>query len=211
LKVAPCPGKPHWLFFVLLVLNACTGVAVKETGTGNKAAYQDRATKIAAISEWGFVGRISLDDGDRGGSGRLQWEVRPGNSELDFHGAMGRGAWHLRISPEGAVLKEANGAEQTAAGVNALIQDRIGWPIPVDALQWWVRGLAAPGAVEDQKFDSQGLLISLGQFGWSVDYDRYDSVDGAVLPARLNARRDNYRVKLAIRRWQMDMSHAPAN
>ena len=203
--------KPHWLFFVLLVLNACTGVAVKETGPGNKAAYQNRAAVLAAIPEWSFVGRISLDDGDRGGSGRLQWEVRSENSELDFHGAMGRGAWHLQIGPEGAVLKEANGAEQTATGVNALIQDRMGWPIPVEALQWWVRGLAAPGAVEDEKFDSEGLLISLGQFGWRVDFERYDSVAGAVLPVRLNARRDNYRVKLAISRWRMDKSHAPAN
>ncbi len=196
---------------MLLVLNACTGVAVKEAGPGNKAAYLSRAAKLAAIPEWGFIGRISLDDGDRGGSGRLQWEVRPGNSELDFHGAMGRGAWHLRIGPEGAVLKEANGAEQTATGVNALIQDRIGWPIPVDALQWWVRGLAAPGAVENEKFDPEGLLLNLGQFGWSVDFDRYDSVAGAVLPVRLNARRDDYRVKLAIGRWWTDMGHAPAN
>jgi outer membrane lipoprotein LolB len=193
------------------MLNACTGVSVKESGSGSKAAYLSRAKKIAAIPEWGFVGRISLDDGDRGGSGRLQWEVRHDSSELDFHGAMGRGAWHLQISPEAAVLKEANGAEQTAAGINELMQDRMGWSIPVDALQWWVRGLAAPGAIEDEIFDPEGRLLSLDQFGWSVDFSRYDSMAGVALPIRLDARRDNYRVKLAVSRWQMDLSHAPAN
>jgi outer membrane lipoprotein LolB len=203
--------KPHWLFSLLLVLSACTGFAVKETGPGNRAAYQDRAVVLAAIPEWGFVGRISLDDGDRGGSGRLQWDVEPGKSEIDFHAAMGRGAWHLEIGPEGAVLKEADGSEQSAPGVNTLIQDRMGWPIPVDALQWWVRGLAAPGAIENEKFDSEGLLISLGQFGWSVDFKRYASTAGAQLPVRLNASRENYRVKLAISRWRMNVSHASAN
>jgi outer membrane lipoprotein LolB len=192
------------LLLVALALNACSGASVKKTVPDSKAAYQERAEKLGAISAWGLVGRISLDDGDRGGSGRLQWEVKPGRSELDFHGAMGRGAWHLQISPESAVLKEANGAEQIAPGVNALIQDRMGWPIPVEALQWWVRGLAAPGTVEGEQYDSQGLLTKLDQFGWSVKFNRYDLVAGIAVPVRLDAIRDNYRVKLAISRWQMD-------
>ncbi len=203
--------KAYLIFIVLLVLDACTRVPVKEPVHGNKVAYQDRAAKLAAISEWSLVGRISLDDGDHGGSGRLQWDVEPGNSELNFHGAMGRGAWHLQIGPHGATLKEANGAEQTAAGVNDLIQDRMGWPIPVDALHWWVRGLAAPGAAEDERFDQQGLLLSLDQFGWSVDFNRYVSFAGVVLPTRLDARRDNYRVKLAISRWRTEASRAVTN
>jgi len=203
--------KSYWPFLVLLLLNACTGVPVKEPLSDSKAAYLERASRLDAIPEWGLVGRISLDDGDHGGSGRLQWDVRSDSSELDFHGAMGRGAWNLQIGPAGAVLKEANGTEQTASGVNDLIQDRMGWPIPVDALQWWVRGLAAPGAVEGKEFGLEGMLISLNQFGWSVDFSRYDSVAGVMLPKRLNATRDNYRVKQDISRWQMDMSDDPAN
>ncbi len=186
-------------------------MSVKEPEPGNRAAYQDRTGKIGAVSEWGLVGRISLDDGDRGGSGRLQWDVESDSSELNFHGAMGRGAWHLQISPGKATLTEANGAEQTAAGVNTLIQDRMGWPIPVEALQWWVRGLAAPGTIEDEMLDSEGLLIHLDQFGWSVDFNRYDSTAGVELPVRLDARRDDYRVKLAISRWKMDLGDVDAN
>ena len=195
--------KIHWLIVLLVILNACTGTPVKESVTGNRAAYLERTEKLASIHTWGLVGRLSLDDGDQGGSGRLQWDVMPTGSELDFHGAMGRGAWHLQIRPEGATLKEADGTEQTAAGVNTLIQDRMGWPIPVDALQWWVRGLAAPGAVEDEVLDLDGRLLTLEQFGWSVDFNRYDSVAGVAVPVRLDARRGSYRVKLAIGRWQM--------
>ena len=195
--------KAYWLLVLLVALNACTGVSVKESVVDKQLAYQDRAEKLGAITAWGFVGRISLDDGEQGGSGRLQWDVEQQNSVLDFHAAMGRGAWHLEIGPEGAVLEEANGIEQSAKGVNALIQERMGWSIPVDALQWWVRGLSAPGTSEIEELDREGLLIHLEQFGWSVDFNRYDSDAGVDLPVRLDARRDNYRVKLAIGSWLM--------
>lgn len=184
---------------------------VKDQGSGNQSAYQERSRKLNATSEWSLVGKISLDDADQGGSGRLQWDVKPGHTELDFHGAMGRGAWHLKIGPEGALLRMADGTEQNATSVNELVQESIGWPVPVEALQWWVRGLAAPGEVEDEQLGSDGLLMSLRQFGWSVDFRRYDSVDNMKLPIRLNATRDNYRVKLAISRWRMDVGDAVAN
>lgn len=188
---------------MVFALSACTGVAVKQPGAGGKLIYQQRALEISAVRQWSFSGKISLDDGDQGGSGRLLWDVQEDSSELDFHGALGRGAWHLHINPDRATLKLANGDEQIAAKVDDLIQQRIGWALPVDALQWWVRGLAAPGLVTAEQFDASGLLIHLDQFGWSIDINRYKSFAGLQLPVRLDARRDNFRVKLAIGRWEM--------
>ena len=159
--------------------------------------------KIGTVDEWRLLGRISLDDGDQGGSGKLQWEVAADRSTIDFHGAMGRGAWHLEISPESAVLREANGNEYSAPGVDNLIQQQMGWPVPVDALKWWVRGLAAPGSIEHRLLDDQGLLLGLGQFGWQIDFNRYKSDTGVAMPTRLDARRENYRVKLAVSRWHI--------
>ena len=204
-------SKCYWLFLFVLTLNACTGVSVKEPVPVNEAVVQDRISKLKAITRWNLSGKISLDDGDRGGSGKLKWDVKRDQSELDFHGAMGRGAWHLQIGPQGALLKMADGTEQAAASVSELIQEHLGWPVPLDALQWWVRGLAAPGQIEDKQYGPEGLLSSLKQFGWSVDFTRYDSVGGMDLPVRLNATRDSYRVKLAISRWHMEVNHASVN
>lgn len=194
--------KGHWLI-LLIVLNACSPVPPKETP--GAVAQDHRAGLLGDIGAWGLEGKISLDDGDQGGSGRLQWDVKPGLSELDFHGALGRGAWHLQVGPEGALLQLADGTEQTAPRVSQLIQEHMGWAIPLDALQWWVRGLAAPGAIENQTLGPQGLLLSIRQFGWSVKFNRYDSFDGMEMPVRLDANRENYRVKLAISHWHLGM------
>ncbi len=200
-----------WLILLFLILNACTGVSVKESGPGGEDAYRNRVKALGEVGEWGFAARISLDDGEQGGSGSLQWDVDPETSRLGFHGAMGRGAWQLQLDSEGAVLRQANGEIQTAADVDGLILDRIGWPIPVDALQWWVRGLAAPTFVDDRKIDFEGRLISLDQLGWKVMFDRYNSVDGVELPIRLNATREQYRVKLAISRWRLEAGPSHVN
>jgi len=178
-------------------------VPQRPAGHAGVKAFQARSSQLGGIASWGLAGRISLDDGDQGGSGKLQWDVEPGLSELDFHGALGRGAWHLRVGPGLARLQLADGTVETAPGVGELIRDQIGWPVPLDALQWWVRGLAAPGPVENRTLDELGLLVSLRQFGWNVEYDRYGSFAGVQMPVRLDAIRDNYRVKLAISRWRM--------
>ncbi len=204
-----------WLLLAIPLLNACTTVPVTKPGTisqdASQAAYKNRAENISGVSAWSLVGRISLDDGEEGGSGRLQWVVKADHSTIDFRGAMGRGAWYLEIGPQGAVLRLADGNEHFAPAVDALIQQQVGWPIPVAALQWWVRGLAAPGPVDEQQLDARGLLTSLKQFGWEIDFNRYASDSGVAMPTRLDARQNNYRLKLAINRWQIPTNDVIAN
>jgi len=188
---------------ICILLNACTTVPVTVPEAGNQRAYQERVARISRVSDWSLVGRISIDDGEEGGSGRLQWVVKADRGSIDFHAAMGRGAWHLESGPEGAVLRLADGSEHTAAAVDTLVEQQLGWPIPVTALQWWVRGLSAPGLVDEQLIDADGLLTHLEQFGWQIDFKRYSSESSTVMPTRLDARRGQYRVKLAVSRWQI--------
>jgi len=192
-----------WLLLAFTLLNACTTVPVTTPAVDHRVAYEKRAGEIEGVSSWNLVGRISLDDGEEGGSGRLQWVVSADHSTMNFHGAMGRGAWHLEIKPGGAILSLADGNQYAADGVDALVEQQIGWPIPVEALQWWVRGLAAPGVIDAQQLDEAGLLVSLEQFGWQIDFNRYNSASGVALPIRLDARQNDYRVKLAISRWHL--------
>jgi outer membrane lipoprotein LolB len=187
----------------VLLLQACAGVGTRQTGAAGEAAYRERAARIGAFEHWGFNGRLSLDDGEQGGSGSLHWNTQPASTTLDFRGTMGRGAWQLLITPARATLTEADGSVRSAAGVEALVLERIGWAIPVDALAWWVRGLQAPGDVDTVALDAEGRLLSLAQFGWDIDFTRYRSSSGEALPAKLEARRGEYRVKLAAGSWRL--------
>ena len=190
------------LLSAALLLNACTAINTKQGEVANKDAYQTRAEQISAIKNWSLSGRLSLDDGQDGGSGKLKWSVAPTSSSLDFFAAMGRGAWHLESSEAGALMRDAQG-EYFAPDVETLVQQQLGWPVPVEALEWWARGLVAPGNALASEVDAQGLLVSLQQFGWVINISRYDEFDGQLLPVRLDATRNSYRVKMAISQWQL--------
>jgi outer membrane biogenesis lipoprotein LolB len=45
------------------------------------------------------------------------------------------------------------------------------------------------------------LLTRLSQFGWDIEYGRYNDSDVVVMPYKMTARRQNQTVKLVVRRW----------
>lgn len=190
------------LALIAVFLNACTGLKTKSDETSNPDAFKERSQRLSSVTQWNLAGRVSLDDGEDGGSGKLKWMVNPRSSALDFFAAMGRGAWHLEIGDDQVILRDAQG-EHSAPDVQTLVQQKLGWPVPVEALQFWVRGLYAPGPVQGSQIDSQGLLTQLQQFGWTIDFDKYNAAEGELLPKRLEATHGEYRVKMAISRWQL--------
>lgn len=163
--------------------------------------YAQRAAAVGAWTRWGLTARLGIDDGQDGGSGRLDWRVDGESSTLDFRGALGRGAWRLSIDPEGATLLRADGSEVHANSIAELVIAETGLSLPVAALQWWVRGLPQPVPEFRWSLDDQGLVQELEQLGWQVHYNRYMDYGTLRMPRRLEATDGVQRVNLAVSRW----------
>jgi outer membrane lipoprotein LolB len=194
----------------IVLLPAC---AVAPPGDAEQSArqplYEQRAARLSQLEHWTLVGRLAVSDDEDGGSGNLSWRQQPGGSRIDFHGAMGRGAWRLMSGAAGAELEFADGRRYRADSVDALVHGQIGWHVPVDKLAWWVRGLAAPGVHAERLLDEEGRLSQLDQAGWSIEFGRYEAVAGEALPLRMTARQQDRTVKLAIRKWELPGAHEP--
>jgi outer membrane lipoprotein LolB len=87
--------------------------------------------------------------------------------------------------------------------VAELVLKEVGWKVPVEALTWWIKGLAQPDDWETRALDENGRLKKLRQFGWDVDFASYGELHGYWLPTRLSARRGDYSVKIAVREWRL--------
>jgi len=191
-------------------LAACSPVGTRKPESPVlESAYQRHEAQVGAVEDWELDGRLALSDGKEGGSGVLSWIQEGDTSKLAFRGTMGRGAWQLEADGSGAVLELANGEVYRDASVAELVRKRVGWKVPVDALQWWVRGLASPGKLESRELDETGKLVRLEQSGWTVNFSQYRDEGEAWMPGKLNARRENYTVKVVVKNWRINGEDPP--
>jgi outer membrane lipoprotein LolB len=189
---------------LLMVLPACSSVQpVDVDDPGRMRLYETRSEQLAKFSNWNMVGRLAVSNSDDGGSGHFSWRKYAGDSQMDFHGAFGRGAWRLVADSGGAELELADGTVHRAGSIDQLVRTQVGWEIPVDSLSWWVRGLVAPGEYQERMIDDKGNLSELLQGGWTIEFGRYGTVKGISLPVKLTARQADWKVKLAIRDWEL--------
>jgi len=169
--------------------------------------YEQRAARLGSQDSWSLEGRLAISDDSDGGSGFLSWQQQPDSSRMDFHGALGRGAWRLMAGADGAELEFADGRLYRADSIEDLLRGQVGWQVPIEALAWWVRGLAAPGKLQQRVLDEEGRPSLLQQAGWHIEFGRYAMVAGEAMPARMTARQQDRTVKLAVKKWKLSGSH----
>lgn len=192
------------LTFALLI-TACSTVPTGEIDQAERILlYEAKSGALAEAERWAFKGRLAVNDGEDGGSGHINWQKHRQTTSMNFHGALGRGAWQLNSDENGAVLEWVDGEVHRADTVGELIEQRLGWTFPVDALAWWVRGLAAPGDWDLRQLDEHGNLEKLSQQGWNIEYGRYRDAGSISMPMKLTARRQSYTVKFAIQDWDLE-------
>lgn len=187
----------------MILLSACA-TSLQRPQSERFLAYQDRAQQIQALDHWTLTGRLALNDSEDGGSGRFSWDWRENFSQLDFRAALGKGTWRISVEPEYAWIESGDGGRADAGTVHELLEQQIGWPVPVDALRWWVLGMAEPGVVYSRMdLDELGRILFLEQQGWHIAFSRYKD-EPPFLPGRVIAEHAEYQVKLIVSQWQTE-------
>jgi outer membrane lipoprotein LolB len=169
------------------------------------SSFADRLAALDRLGDWTLQGRLALQSPRQSGSGSMQWRQGRDGFDLRLHGAFGRGALHLTENTAGARLERADEAPIEASSAAVLLADALpDTPLPLASLRYWVIGRPAPGPghpVELQQLDADNRLALLRQDGWEIRYLEYQPVPPWVLPSKLQARRGDIELRLAIKRW----------
>ncbi|MFZ5958048.1 lipoprotein insertase outer membrane protein LolB [Pseudomonas knackmussii] len=188
----------------LLMLAGCAGLTSHESleGQGNATTWKAHKERVAALDGWQIDGKVGIRAPKDSGSGTLFWLQRQGYYDIRLSGPLGRGAARL-TGREGAVTLEVAGqGRYQAESPEALLEQQLGWRLPVSHLLWWVRGLPAPDSKSRLTLDGDSHLARLEQDGWNVEYSSYAQQDGYWLPERLKLRGQDLDVTLVIKSWQ---------
>ena len=89
----------------------------------------------------------------------------------------------------------------------------IGWSIPINGLEYWIRGLPRPQGDFSHRVDALGRARFLKQDSWSIDYiDYFRPSDSVHLPRRIKLTFDQIILKIVIDRWQAEeFDEAPSD
>lgn len=162
------------------------------------------ALPVADLPEsWLAQGRLAVKSGDEAWHGTFAWHQAPRLVRIELAGPLGQGSVRLREDPGGARLEI--GAEQVIQGSDseALLQEQLGWAMPVQGLRYWISGHPDPGRPATVERDGAGRVTGLAQDGWRIACSRYLEVDGGLLPHRVVLEREELRVRLVIDRWRL--------
>lgn len=202
----PSPAPRMLLLIVPLVIVGLLAGCAAPTHRGGSAelqAQQQREQRLRGIAEWGLVGRIAVFDGDRNGSGRIEWREAGDRFEIVLAAPVSRQSWRLSGGPDGAVLEGLEGGPRRAASAEHLLEAEAGWSLPLDLLRAWARGMrGAPSA--GLSFDAQALPATLEERGWTVQYRDWHAGLQPPMPRRVFASSGERRVRLVVERWLPD-------
>ncbi|QLF92593.1 lipoprotein localization protein LolB [Pseudomonas sp. ABC1] len=187
-----------------LLLTGCAGLGQKEAveGTGNMQDWQVHKSHITPLDGWQINGKIGIRAPRDSGSGTLFWLQRQDYFDIRLSGPLGRGATRLTGRPDAVSLEIAGEGRFEAASPEALLDERLGWQLPVSNLFWWVRGLPAPDSRSRLSLDADSRLQRLSQDGWDVQYLSYTEQDGYHLPERIRLQGKDLQITLVIKDWQ---------
>jgi outer membrane lipoprotein LolB len=179
-------------FFLLLVL-LLAGCA-----TAPPVAVQ-RPPQLDA--PFAFNGRVAVKQGDLHDSAGMRWVHRAADDEILLLAPLGQTVARIHRDANEVTL-DASGKHYSAQDMETLMQQVLGWQLPLSGLRYWVTALPAPNGEASIERDANGQVYLLRQQGWEISYSRYAALASDALPLRLKLKRDGAEVLLLIDEWE---------
>jgi len=150
-------------------------------------------------------GRISVTHQEKHDSAGLRWTHQAQTDEILLLAPIGQTAARVysdtRRGTQHATLDDG-GHHYQADDAESLMEQVLGWHLPLNGLHHWVLAMADPDSPAQIERDSDGRIKALHQDGWEVRYLKYANAGPDSLPARLHLKHKDLQVILLIDEWE---------
>ena len=201
-EIRPAPVLLLVCFYLLL--NACA--VVPELRTGQPENWQTFTQQQAGLDSWKLTARMGVQTSLQGGSVDVFWRQQQETFDIQLNAAMGQGAMRLQGNSDQVKAQLADG-EVVYGRPQDLMQQAFDVSLPIDALVYWLRGLARAEDYSTAVWDEDGHLHQLQQDGWRVEMSRYQKQGDYTLPKKfyLESLDDpDTSIRVIIRNWQLN-------
>lgn len=165
--------------------------------------WEQRKAVLEALKHWEFTGSINVRDASEAHSSRIRWRQQGQQYRINLWGTFNIGATEINGRP-GEVRIEQQGEEPIVTdSPRDMLYDRIGYELPVDELNYWIKGIPAPGKAEALNFADNTQLLGFEQAGWRVEYLGYTNLGAESLPTRIRIQKEPLRLDLTRLNWTL--------
>ena len=191
------------LVIASVMLASCT-VAPKIDKTQQQLAWQTHQQNINALQQWQLNGRLAITRGVESYTLNIRWKQKSDSYEIFLSGPMSSGMVQLvGENHGGVVLRDAEKNVFHAEHPEQLLFEHTGVKMPVSGLRYWILGLPQPPSASvksfsQQKYDSEGRLVTFTQKDWLIDYDGYTTVTNWQLPESMHISNEDEDVEVRI-------------
>ena len=159
--------------------------------------------RVPAAAAFDIIGRMLTSHDGRAFSSGFRWRHDRDGDEIWLLSPVGQTLVYIVADAAGATLTGADRQSYQAGSVESLTRDALGWPLPLDRLQHWITGTAAPGdAGAKVEHDARNRVMALEQSGWRIRYGYPESGGTADRPRRLDLAQGGVQIRLVIDTWR---------
>ena len=181
---------PRSLVLLILLLTGCATAPV---------AVQ---RPLQADAPFAFNGRVAVKQGGQRDSAGMRWVHSAAADEILLLAPLGQTVARIRRD-DGEATLDASGKHYAAQDMEALMQEVLGWQLPLAGMRYWVTALPAPEGESHIERDASGQVSLLRQQGWEISYSRYAAEGADALPLRMKLQREGMEVLLLIDEWEV--------
>ena len=190
----------------LLGVAGCSQLGESEQAVDREQLWRQTQQSLQAYDQWDLRARAAVSLPGEVYNIGLQWRRQTDGLLLLIEAPFGQGV--IRIETAGAGMYRLllpDGRVYLNQSPEALLEDVIGWSIPVSGLDYWIRGMPHPDAAHSRIIDSNGQAREIRQDSWSIEYqDYFPAAQRPPLPRRLRLAHDDLRLRLVIDHWQVE-------
>jgi len=193
-----------FLFISLAFLISSCSVVQKQPKQlqQNKIDKKNNEISLRQFVNWKFHGRISIKTPEETSIISIRWQQNEDDIKLRLYGSMGKTYARL-VKKDGVATLTVENKSYTNTNARYLLWSVLGWDLPIDEMQYWIKGITHPEKNELKILrDKKGQLISFDYNSWHADFERYKKYESYQLPTKLILTHPKLRIRISIQSWK---------
>ncbi len=197
------PLVPLVLILMSFWLTGCETTPKRQASSLAPADWQERKQQLTVFDHWNLQGKLAVRQGNRSDSLVInQWTQSETEFKIHVSSALlGLGATQIEGTPDFIELHQPDEAPLYSDSPEQLLQEALGWSLPLQSLAYWIKGIPSPEFPADIQFDAQGQPYILNQSDWQIELDRFLPFGTIMLPHKITLTKDDVRLKVIVTQW----------